>query len=95
MDIGYGDMIAPGGYKYVLLIVDRKTQFSYLFDKRILKHLLLSMHLKNLMLLLAKSLHSFIRISTPKYLVTNSYTTALTTNPTCLHAQKDSKIKMD
>ncbi len=31
MDIGYGDTVAPGGYKYVLLIVDRKTRFSYVF----------------------------------------------------------------
>ena len=31
MDIGYGDTMAPGGYKYILLIVDRKTRFSYVF----------------------------------------------------------------
>ena len=31
MDIGYCDAIAPGGYKFVLLIVDRKTRYSYLF----------------------------------------------------------------
>ena len=31
MDIGYGDAIAPGGYKFVLLIVDRKTRNSYIF----------------------------------------------------------------
>ena len=31
MDIGYGDTVTPGGHKYVLLIVDCKTRFSYLF----------------------------------------------------------------
>lgn len=28
LDIGYGDSIAPGGIKYVLLLVDRKTRIS-------------------------------------------------------------------
>lgn len=28
VDIGFGDSIAPGGIKYVLLLVDRKTRYS-------------------------------------------------------------------
>ena len=29
MDIAYGDVTAPGGIKYTLLVVDRKTRFTY------------------------------------------------------------------
>ena len=29
MDIAYGDVIAPGGIKFALIIVDRKTRYTY------------------------------------------------------------------
>ncbi len=29
MDITYGDTVAPGGIKFVLLIVDRKTRYNF------------------------------------------------------------------
>ncbi len=29
MDITYGDTVAPGGIKFALLIVDRKTRYNF------------------------------------------------------------------
>ena len=31
MDIAYGDTVAPGGIKFALIIVDRKTRYNYVF----------------------------------------------------------------
>ena len=31
MDIAYGDTVAPGGLKFALAVVDRKTRYDYFF----------------------------------------------------------------
>ena len=54
MDIGYGDAIAPGGYKFVLLIVDRKTRYSYLFGLKDTKAQSIVSALKELLVIAGK-----------------------------------------
>ena len=34
MDIYYGDCIALGGQRYVLILVDRETQYIWIYDMR-------------------------------------------------------------
>jgi hypothetical protein len=34
MDIGYGDCVSIGGFRYVLLLVDRTTRFQWLYGLR-------------------------------------------------------------
>jgi hypothetical protein len=31
MDIGYGDGVSPGGYRYCLMLVDRKTRKTWVY----------------------------------------------------------------
>ena len=34
MDIAYGDVVAPVGIKFALIVVDRKTRYAYVLPLR-------------------------------------------------------------
>lgn len=93
MDIGYDDAIAPGGYKFVLLIVDRQTQYSYMFGLKDTKAMSIVKTLKELLIIAGNLPKTIYTDFDPKVLSSKVVTFCHDTFLAFLHAQKVSKTK--